>query len=94
VYGLNYESLLADKGYDADYIISHIISQGSKAIIPSKKNRLIKRDLDKNLYKERHKIECMFGFLKHYRRLFARFDKYASRFLSFLHFASSLQWLK
>jgi transposase len=94
VNGLNYESLLADKGYDADYIINHIISQNAKAIIPSKKNRLMKRGLDKNLYKERHKIECMFGFLKHYRRLFARFDKYASRFLSFLHFISSLQWLK
>jgi transposase len=92
--GLDYESLLADKGYDADYIINHVIAQGAKAIIPSKKNRLIKRDLDGNLYKERHKIECMFGFLKHYRRLFARFDKYASRFLSFLHFVSSLQWLK
>ena len=65
--GLDYESLLADKGYDANYIINHLIAKGAKAIIPSKKNRLIKRDLDRNLYKERHKIECMFGFLKHYR---------------------------
>ncbi len=91
---LEYEALLADKGYDADYIINHILSNGARAIIPSKKNRIIKRNLDAELYKERHKIECLFGFLKHYRRLFSRFKKYASRFMTFLHFVSTLQWLK
>ena len=28
------------------------------------------------------------------RRVFARFDKYASRFLAFIHFASTVIWLK
>jgi transposase len=94
IHHLRYKALLADKGYDADSIISHILSNGARAIIPSKKNRLVKRNLDAELYKERHKIECLFGFLKHYRRLFSRFEKYASRFMAFLHFVSTLQWLK
>lgn len=94
IHNLEYEALLADKGYDADYIINHILSNGARAIIPSKKNRIVKRNLDAELYKERHKIECLFGFLKHYRRLFSRFEKYASRFMAFLHFVSTLQWLK
>ena len=44
-------------------------------VISGRKNRLEKIDYDTHLYKERHKIECLFGFLKHYRRLFSRFDK-------------------
>jgi hypothetical protein len=33
-------------------------------------------------------VECFTGKLRHFRRVFARFDKYASRFLSFIHFTS------
>jgi transposase len=89
-----YEAILADKGYDSDSIVEHATSKGAVAIIPPKKNRKVKRKYDRNLYKERHKIECLFGFLKHYRRLFSRFDKLASRFQAFLHFVAALQWLK
>jgi transposase len=32
--------------------------------------------------------------IKHYRHLFSRFDKLASRFLGFLHFAGALIWLR
>ena len=62
--------------------------------IPPKKNRKEERVYDKHLYKERHKIECLFGFLKHYRRLFARFDKLKRNFTAFLHFVAAFQWLK
>jgi len=91
---LQAEAVLADKGYDTDLIIETIESKGGIAVIPSKKNRKIQRDIDAELYKERHKIECLFGFLKHYRRLFSRFDRLKSIFLSFLHFAAALQSLK
>jgi transposase len=48
----------------------------------------------KEIYKERHKIENLFGFIKHYRRLFARFDKLKKNFLGFLHFVGTLIWLR
>jgi transposase len=89
-----YEALLADKGYDTDEIVSHVTEASARCVIPPKKNRKCQREYDKELYKERHKIECLFGFLKHYRRLFSRFEKIASRFQAFLHFAAALQWLK
>jgi hypothetical protein len=31
----------------------------------------------------------MFGLLKHQRRVFARFDKLAKRYLAFVHFAAA-----
>jgi len=89
-----YDALLADKGYDSNAIIGHVEASGAFSVIPPKKNRVVHRDYDKNVYKERHKIECLFGFLKHYRRLFSRFEKLASRFQAFLHFIGALQWLK
>ena len=82
--GFKFESLLADKGYDSNSLREFVKSLGSKSNIPSRINRLEKPEYDKHLYKERHKIECLFGFLKHYRRVFSRFDKFASRFTAFL----------
>jgi transposase len=92
--GLEFEAVLADKGYDSDKIVERIENCDAVAVIPSKKNRKNKRPFDEELYKERHKIECLFGFLKHSRRIFSRFEKLKKRFLSFLHFAAALQWLK
>ena len=68
------EHLLADKGYDSDAIREFATEKGITPQIPPKKNRKEERLYDKHLYKERHKIECLFDFLKHYRRLLARFD--------------------
>lgn len=92
--GLKYGALLADRGYDSDEIVKAVQGLKSTVVIPPKKNRLEARDCDYILYKERHKIECLFGFLKHYRRLFARFDKISTHFCAFLHFIAALQWLK
>ena len=91
---LKSDAILADKDYDSDGVVKSIENTGAKAVIPLRKNRIIQREYDKHLYKERHKVECLFGFLKHYRRLFARFDKLKSRFISFLYFMAMLQWLK
>lgn len=86
--------MLGDKGYDTDEIIQAIKTEGAQVVIPSKKNRKEQRVYDKHVYKERHKIECMFGFLKHYRRVFSRFDKLKKRFRSMLHFAAAMHWLR
>jgi len=85
---------VADRGYDSNSIVELVEKQGAKPIIPPKKNRIIQRFDDREIYKERHKIENLFGFLKHYRRFFARFDKTKLRFTSFLYFVAALQWLK
>ena len=75
-----YEALLADKGYDSNVIVEHVEANGASAVIPPKKNRINHREYDKDVYKERHKIECLFGFLKHYRRLFSQFENLDLRF--------------
>ena len=92
--GFGTGAVLADKGDDVDEMVAIIEESGAIAVIPPRANRKTQRNYDTALYKERHKIECLFGFLKHYRRLFSRFDKLKSQFVAFLHFVAALQWLK
>ena len=49
---------------------------------------------DKEAYKERHVIECFFGEIKHFRRVFSRFDKFARNFCAFVHLAAAHVWLR
>ena len=87
-------TVIADKGYDANALITQLEEQGCQTVFPSRKNRKEPRRYDPNLYKERHLIECFFGKMKHYRRVFSRFDKSASVFLSFLFLVGALIWLR
>jgi putative transposase len=74
------QTLLADRGYDADWFREVLIKMGITPCIPPKKNRIIQYFYDKNLYKKRHKIENMFGWLKDWRRIAMRFDRCAHTF--------------
>ena len=72
--GFKAKAVLADKGYDADYIIQAASKIGAQAVIPPKKTRSSTRSWDKTLYKERNLIERLFGKLKHFRRVATRYD--------------------
>jgi transposase len=63
------KQLLADKGYDADWFRAALAKRGVAACIPSKSNRKVAIPYDALLYKQRHKIENMFGRLKDWRRI-------------------------
>ncbi len=91
---LDFDYLLADRGYAATDFIQEVLASGAQPVIPSKKNAKQPRDYDHWRYRERHLIECFIGKIKHYRRVFSRFDKLATHYLSFLHFVSALIWLR
>jgi len=60
-------TLLADKGYDADKrVIEPLKQQGKTAVIPPKRNRTQPREYDKALYKARHLIEGASHFCNKY----------------------------
>ena len=90
----NANAVLADKGYDADYMIAKISSLGAEAIIPPKSNRNIQRDFDVFLYKERNIIERMFSKIKQFRGIATRYNKTAVSFLAFVQLAAILLWLR
>lgn len=92
--GLNADTLLADKGYDADErVIERLEHQGKTVVIPPKCNRKDPLDYDRELYKARHLIENVFAKLKQYRAIATRYDKLAETFLSAIYMAAVVVWL-
>ena len=88
------EYVIADKGYDSEAFVLHLKGQEAEAVIPSRANHKVQREIDRHLYKERHLVENQIGKLKQFRRVFSRFDKLAKNYLSFIYFASSVVWLR
>lgn len=86
--------VIADKGYDSLEFRLKIINQKCISVIPPRSNRKEQFEYDEYLYKERNLIECMFSKMKHFRRIFSRFDKSAQNFCSFLSFAGAILWLR
>jgi transposase len=86
--------VLGDRAFDSDDLIAFIIDHGAVPVIPPRKNRKEPRAYDTWRYRERALVECFFNKIKHFRHIFSRFDKLASRFLGFLHFAGALIWLR
>ncbi len=82
------KAVIADKAYDSDPFGAAIEARGAAAVIPPKKNRTVKRDYDKHLYKERNLAERFINKIKQYRRVATRYEKTARNFLAFIHVAS------
>ena len=86
-------AVLADKGYDADYVLEKITEIGAEAVIPPKANRKTPRAYDNYLYKERNVIERMVNKMKQFRGIATRYNKLAISFMAFLQLAAILLWL-
>jgi transposase len=86
--------VIADKGYDSDDFVIQIVAQQAEAVIPPRSNRLAPRQYDQHLYRERHLVECFINKIKHFRRVFPRFEKHSKNYLAFVYLASSIVWLR
>ena len=52
--------VIADRGYDSNILRLQLAQQGCESIIPSKSNSKNPYEYDKDIYKERHAVECFF----------------------------------
>jgi transposase len=88
------KELLADRGYDADWFRAALAGRGIAACIPSKSNRKVSIPYDPVLYRQRHKIENMFGRIKDWRRIHTRYDRCAHTYFSTICVAAAVVfWL-
>ena len=87
---INNTTVIADKAYDSKKFREYLEKKNCKHVIPPRKNRKIQYEYDEHVYIERHLIECFFGKLKHFRRIFSRFDKAIDNFKAFLYFAAAI----
>ena len=86
--------LLADRGYDADWLRKALQDRGIKACIPGRKSRKKAVKYDKRRSRRRNRIKILFGRLKDWRRVATRYDRCPETYLSAIALAATvLFWL-
>ncbi len=68
-------ALLADKAFDANWLLAELDERGATAVIPPKSNRKVQPDYDEEAYKWRHLVENYFAKIKEFRGIATRYDK-------------------
>ena len=82
------------RGYDGDAFHQNLLMRGILPVIPPRSNRKAPEHPDYRRYKDRNRVERMFGKLKQQRRIANRYDKTALSFASFLNLAAARLWLQ
>jgi transposase len=82
--------LIGGRGYDADWLRQALAARYIAACILSKVNRKAPFPHDAALYRQRHRIEIMFGRLKDWRRIHTPDDRCAHTFMSAIALAASV----
>jgi transposase len=86
--------LLADRGYNADWIRALAAERGVWANIPPRSNRSEPICFSPYLYRTRNLVERFFNKIKQCRRVATRYDKLAANYLAFVQLASIRLWLR
>ncbi|GHU93224.1 hypothetical protein AGMMS49974_00510 [Deltaproteobacteria bacterium] len=68
---------MADKGYDADYIVEAAAMLDAEAVIPPRSTPKTPRHYDKFLYKQRNIIERMFVEVKQCKVIAGKYNELA-----------------
>ena len=88
--GIEFDALLADKAFDANWIIEDLNERGAKIVISQRPQRLQPLDIDEEMYKWRHLIENFFCKLKDYKRIALRSDKTDESFNAMIYSGSAV----
>jgi len=85
--------MVGDKGYSSGKARRMLRRRGIRPVIPTKRNEPIQRQFDRELYRERNRIERLINRLKQCRRVATRYEKLAVNFLAMVTIAAILIWL-
>jgi transposase len=85
--------LLADRGYDADWIRVYAAARGAWPNIPPRCNHTEPICFSPYLYRARNLAERFTNKIKRYRRVATRHDRLAANYLAFIQLASIKAWL-
>ena len=81
------DELVADRAFDGDPQRHACVDRDVCPVIPNKANRVDPWPFDPQAYRERNRVERLFGKLKQFRRVATRYEKRRAMFLGVLHLA-------
>ena len=82
--------LIADKAFDADWIIETLNERGAKIVISQHQRRTNPLEIDRDLYQWRHLIENLFCKLKEFKRIATRSDKTDESYAAMIYLGAAL----
>lgn len=92
--GLQADHMLADRAFDAEWLLASLSEHDIAAVIPPRNNRKQPAAYDEEMYKWRHLVENFFQKIKDYRGIATRYCKTDSSFTAFISLAATVLWLK
>ena len=92
--GLIADTLFADRAYDTNEIIEYAKTRNMEIVIPPKKNRVVQREYNKELYKLRHLVENAILKVKRWRGIATRYAKHTASFLASVCACCVFLWAK
>ena len=88
--GIEFNGLIADKAFNANWIIAEPNQRGAKIPISQKVNRTAPLGIDREVYKWRHRIENFLCKLKEFKRVAMRSCKTDTSFAAMIYLGSAL----
>lgn len=85
--------MVGDKAYSTRAIRAYLRRHGIRVTIPRKANEHRRGSFDRQLYKERNRIERLINRLKQNRRLATRYEKQAENYRAMWVLGAILLWL-
>ncbi len=87
------KQIVGDKGYSSGKARRMLHRRHVTPVIPTKSNERRQPRFDRELYRERNKVERLVNRLKQFRRVATRYEKLAVNFLAMVTLAAILMWL-
>lgn len=88
--GVDFDALLGDKAFDANWIVEELDRRGAKVVISQRPKRLCPRPIDEEMYKWRHLIENFFCKLKEFKSIAMRACKTDRSFEAMIYLAAAI----
>ena len=88
--GVEFDGLIADKAFDANWIIAELNQRGAKVVVSQTPRRKQPIKIDKDVYKWRHLIENFFCKLKEFKRVAMRSDKTDTSFAAMIYLGATI----
>ena len=82
--------LIADKAFDADWIIAELNQRRAKIVVSQMPRRKQPLEIDREVYQWRHLIENFFCKLKEFKRIAMRSDKTDTSFAAMIYLGSAV----
>lgn len=88
--GVEFDALLGDKAFDANWIVEELNQRGAKVVISQRPKRTSPIDIDLEMYKWRRLIENFFCKLKEFKRIAMRACKTDQSFEALIYLCSAV----